>query len=338
MDWTDKVVLITGGTGSFGRKFVEVMLADFKPAKLIVFSRDELKQHEMRQAGLDHPSLRYFLGDVRDLLRLRRAMQGVHLVVHAAALKQVPACEYNPVEAILTNIMGARNVVEAALDSGVERVMAISTDKAVNPVNLYGATKLAAEKLFVQSNVYAGGRETRFSCVRYGNVVGSRGSVVPVFLSQRSEGRVTLTDRRMTRFWLSLEQGVRFTIRCLEQMQGGEVFVPKIPSMRLTDLAEAVAPGCEIELIGIRPGEKLHEVLVSEEESRHSLELEDMYVVEPPGALWFGHDWEGKGKPLGEGFRYASDTNQAWLRVEQLREMVGQVPELQSGEGDWGET
>ena len=334
MDWTEKVVLITGGTGSFGRKFVEVMLADFKPSKLIVFSRDELKQHEMRQAGLDHPSLRYFIGDVRDLLRLRRAMQDVDLVVHAAALKQVPACEYNPVEAILTNIMGARNVVEAALDTGVERVMGISTDKAVNPVNLYGATKLAAEKLFVQSNVYAGGRETRFSCVRYGNVVGSRGSVVPVFLRQRAEGRITLTDRRMTRFWLSLEQGVRFTVRCLEQMQGGEVFVPKIPSMRMTDLAEAVAPGCEIDLIGIRPGEKLHESLVSEEEARHSLELEDMYVVEPAGALWFGHGWKGKGKPLTEGFRYASDANDRWLTVEELAGILSQLPD---GTGSLGE-
>jgi UDP-N-acetylglucosamine 4,6-dehydratase len=334
MDWTEKVVLITGGTGSFGRKFVEVMLADFKPSKLIVFSRDELKQHEMRQAGLDHPSLRYFIGDVRDLLRLRRAMQDVDLVVHAAALKQVPACEYNPVEAILTNIMGARNVVEAALDTGVERVMGISTDKAVNPVNLYGATKLAAEKLFVQSNVYAGGRETRFSCVRYGNVVGSRGSVVPVFLRQRAEGRITLTDRRMTRFWLSLEQGVRFTVRCLEQMQGGEVFVPKIPSMRMTDLAEAVAPGCEIDLIGIRPGEKLHEALLSEEEARHSLEMEDMYVVEPPGALWFGHGWKGKGKPMAEGFRYTSDANDRWLSVEELEDIVGDLPE---GTGSLGE-
>ena len=336
MDWTEKVVLITGGTGSFGRKFVEVMLADFKPSKLIVFSRDELKQHEMRQAGLDHPSLRYFIGDVRDLLRLRRAMQGVDLVVHAAALKQVPACEYNPVEAILTNIMGARNVVEAALDTGVERVMGISTDKAVNPVNLYGATKLAAEKLFVQSNVYAGGRETRFSCVRYGNVVGSRGSVVPVFLRQRAEGRITLTDRRMTRFWLSLEQGVRFTVRCLEQMQGGEVFVPKIPSMRMTDLAEAVAPGCEIDLIGIRPGEKLHEALLSEEEARHSLELEDMYVVEPAGALWFGHGWKGKGKPMVEGFRYTSDANDQWLSVEELGDMVGELPDGTESLGEIG--
>ncbi|MCJ7824223.1 MAG: UDP-N-acetylglucosamine 4,6-dehydratase (inverting), partial [Anaerolineales bacterium] len=265
MNWNEKVVLITGGTGSFGRKFIKVMLEDYKPAKLIVFSRDELKQYEMRAAGFDDPNLRYFIGDVRDLLRLRRAMQGVDIVVHAAALKQVPACEYNPIEAIMTNIIGGRNVVEAALDTGVEKVMALSTDKAVNPINLYGATKLAAEKLFVQSNAYAGGTGTRFSCVRYGNVVGSRGSVVPVFVNQRSKGRITITDERMTRFWLSLEEGVRFTIRCIEQMEGGEVFVPKIPSMRVVDLAKAIAPDAEIEVIGIRPGEKLHEVLISED-------------------------------------------------------------------------
>ncbi|OGT28255.1 MAG: UDP-N-acetylglucosamine 4,6-dehydratase (inverting), partial [Gammaproteobacteria bacterium RBG_16_66_13] len=225
MKWNDKVVMITGGTGSFGRRFVRTMLTDYRPRKLIVFSRDELKQHEMRAEGLDDPNLRYFLGDVRDEARLRRAMQGVDVVVHAAALKQVPACEYNPFEAILTNIMGARNVVEAALDAGVERVMALSTDKAVNPVNLYGATKLAAEKLFIQSNAYAGGRGTRFSCVRYGNVVGSRGSVIPVFLRQRVRGHVTVTDARMTRFWITLEQGVRFTVGCIEQMEGGEVFI-----------------------------------------------------------------------------------------------------------------
>ena len=254
MDWKNEVVLVTGGTGSYGRKFTEVMLADHKPQKLIIFSRDELKQHEMRESGLDHPTLRYFIGDVRDLMRVRRAMEGVDVVVHAAALKQVPACEYNPIEAIMTNIMGARNVVEAALDTGVGKVMAISTDKAVNPINLYGATKLAAEKLFIQSNAYAGGRETRFSCVRYGNVVGSRGSVVPVFMRQRREGRITITDERMTRFWLSIEQGVRFSIRCIEAMEGGEVFVPKIPSMRVVDVAEAVAPDCEIEFIGILAG------------------------------------------------------------------------------------
>jgi UDP-N-acetylglucosamine 4,6-dehydratase len=322
MDWREKVILVTGGTGSFGRKFVEIMLKDYQPGKLIIFSRDELKQHEMRERGFDHPTLRYFIGDVRDPLRLRRAMHGVHIVVHAAALKQVPACEYNPIEAILTNIMGGRNVIEAALDAGVERVMALSTDKAVNPVNLYGATKLAAEKLFVQSNAYAGGSGTRFSCVRYGNVVGSRGSVVPVFLRQRAGGTITITDERMTRFWLTIDQGVRFTIRCIERMLGGEVFVPKIPSMRVVDLARAIAPDSRIERIGIRPGEKMHEVLVSEDEARHTLELDDMFVVEPPDKLWFGHEWEKSGHPLAEGFRYSSDTNPQWLTVEQIQEMV----------------
>lgn len=325
MDWKDKVVLITGGTGSFGRKFTSVMLETYRPAKLIIFSRDELKQHEMRQGGFDGPSLRYFIGDVRDEDRLRRAMHGVDIVVHAAALKQVPACEYNPVEAILTNIMGARNVVEAALDMGVKQVMALSTDKAVNPINLYGATKLAAEKLFVQSNAYAGGTGTRFACVRYGNVVGSRGSVVPVFLSQRATGVVTITDDRMTRFWLSLEQGVRFTIRCIEQMQGGEVFIPKIPSMRVVDLAQALAPGCRVERIGIRPGEKLHEVLISDDEARHTVELDDMFVVTPPGALWFGHAWDGRGRALSEGYRYSSDGNDRWLSVDQIRGIVGDM-------------
>jgi UDP-N-acetylglucosamine 4,6-dehydratase len=322
MNWNDKVVLITGGTGSFGRKFVDIMLRDFHPAKLIVFSRDELKQYEMQEAGFNSPSLRYFIGDVRDPLRLRRAMHGVQVVVHAAALKQVPACEYNPIEAILTNIMGARNVVESAIDAGVERVMALSTDKAVNPINLYGATKLAAEKLLIQSNAYAGGTGTRFSCVRYGNVVGSRGSVVPVFLRQRATGTITVTDPRMTRFWLSLEQGVRFTIRCIEQMQGGEVFVPKIPSMRVVDLARAIAPESKVETIGIRPGEKLHEVLVSEDEARHTLETEDMFVVEPAGALWFGHGWAERGRRLPEDFRYTSDSNASWLSLEEIRALV----------------
>jgi len=322
MDWSNKVVLVTGGTGSFGHKFVEVMMRDHHPAKLIIFSRDELKQHEMRSAGFNHPSLRYFIGDVRDLLRLRRAMQGVHVVVHAAALKQVPACEYNPIEAIMTNIMGGRNVVEAALDCGVERVMALSTDKAVNPINLYGATKLAAEKLFVQSNAYAGGTGTRFSCVRYGNVVGSRGSVVPVFLQQRAQGRITITDERMTRFWLSVEQGARFTIGCIEAMEGGEVFIPKIPSMRVVDLAKAIAPGCTIERMGIRPGEKLHEVLVSEDEARHTVELPEMYVVQPPEEVWFGRAWSGRGRPLPEGFRYSSDTNDQWLDLGEIRSFV----------------
>lgn len=327
MDWSDKVVLVTGGTGSFGKKFIRILLDEYRPLKVIVFSRDELKQHEMRQAGFDDKQLRYFIGDVRDKDRLHRAFNGVDVVVHAAALKQVPACEYNPMEAIKTNILGSSNVIDAALNSGVSRVIALSTDKAVNPVNLYGATKLAAEKLFIQSNSYAGGMATRFACVRYGNVVGSRGSVVPVFLKQRENGVITITDKRMTRFWISLEQGVRFVLRCAEQMLGGEVFVPKIPSMKVVDLAKAIAPRAEIETIGIRPGEKLHEVLISEDEARTTVELEDMYVVQPAESLWFGRDWESHGKPLPDNFRYASNTNTDWLTIEKIREIIHPIEE-----------
>jgi len=322
MDWKEQVVLITGGTGSFGKKFLEIMLREYHPEKLIVFSRDELKQHEMRMAGFDHPSLRYFIGDVRDVERLRRAMHGVDVVVHAAALKQVPACEYNPMEAIKTNILGSGNVVEAALDAGVMKVMALSTDKAVNPVNLYGATKLAAEKLFIQSNAYAGGTATRFSCVRYGNVVGSRGSVIPVFLRQKQDNELTITDDRMTRFWISLEQGARFVIRCIEEMEGGEVFVPKIPSMRVIDVARVIAPEAKLKVIGIRSGEKLHEILIHEDEARTTVELADMFVVQPSAALWFGRAWEEKGRRLPEGFRYASDTNTEWLTIDQIKAIV----------------
>lgn len=325
MNWKEKVVLVTGGTGSFGKAFTRILLDEYQPAKLIVFSRDELKQHEMRVAGFEQENLRYFIGDVRDTHRLQRAMHGVDIVVHAAALKQVPACEYNPMEAIKTNILGTSNVVEAALDAGVKQVMALSTDKAVNPVNLYGATKLAAEKLTVQSNAYAGGRQTRYSCVRYGNVVGSRGSVVPIFLRQREQGRLTITDDRMTRFWLSLEQGVRFVVRCIEQMKGGEVFVPKIPSTTIVDLAKAIAPEAELEVIGIRPGEKLHEVLVSEDEARSTVELEDMYVVQPAVSPWFGYEWRERGSSLPNGFSYASNTNEDWLTVEQIRELVDPI-------------
>ena len=325
MDWNNKVILVTGGTGSFGKKFIEIMLKENPPSKLIVFSRDEQKQHEMRVTGFDHPSLRYFIGDVRDYQRLQRAFEGINFVVHAAALKQVPACEYNPMEAVKTNILGSSNVIDAALDANVERVIALSTDKAVNPVNLYGATKLAAEKLFIQSNAYAGGRNTRFSCVRYGNVVGSRGSVIPVFLHQKKNGVITITDQRMTRFWISLEQGVRFVIRCLEEMHGGEVFVPKIPSMNMMDLAKVVAPNAKIELIGIRPGEKLHEVLISEDEARTVVEMDDMYVVQPAESLWFGREWEKKGKLLPDGFRFASNTNAEWLTIEQLSKMIGLI-------------
>jgi len=325
MDWKDKSVLVTGGTGSFGRKFVEVMMEAYHPNRLIVYSRDELKQHEMRMSGLDYPHLRYFIGDVRDLPRLKRAFNGVDVVVHAAALKQVPACEYNPMEAIKTNILGSSNVVDAALDAGVKRVLALSTDKAVNPVNLYGATKLAAEKLMIQSNAYAGGMTTRFSCVRYGNVVGSRGSVVPLFIQQRANGEITLTDERMTRFWISLDQGVQFVIRCIEEMQGGEVFVPKIPSMKMVDLARALAPSAEIKIIGIRPGEKLHEVLISEDEARSTIELDDMFVVQPAAALWFGHSWSGAGRSLPDGYHYASDNNSDWLTVEEIQKMVAPI-------------
>ena len=248
MNWQEQVVLVTGGTGSFGKKFVEVMLRDYHPQKLIIFSRDELKQHDMRTSGFDHPSLRYFIGDVRDPQRLERAFSGVTVVIHAAALKQVPACEYNPFEAIQTNIMGGRNVIDAAINQGVRRILALSTDKAVNPINLYGATKLCAEKMFVQANAYAGAQNTRFSCARYGNVVGSRGSVIPVFIEQRKRGKITLTDSRMTRFWITLEQGVRFVVGCIEQMHGGEMFVPKIPSMKLTDMAKPSPPAARWKL------------------------------------------------------------------------------------------
>ena len=321
----DKIILITGGTGSFGKKFIQALLKEHKPSKVIVYSRDELKQHEMRQAGFDSPVLRYFIGDVRDRARLERAFHGVDIVVHAAALKQVPVCEYNPQEAIKTNITGTSNVIEAAIDTGVKRVLALSTDKAVNPINLYGATKLAAEKLVVQSNAYAGSGVTRLSCVRYGNVVGSRGSVVPVFIEQRKKGKITITDERMTRFWITLDQGVHFVMNCIEQMQGGEVFVPKIPSMKITELAHAVAPTAKVNVIGIRPGEKLHEVLISEDEARTTVELEKMYVVQPAESLWFGHTWEHQGQILPDGYRFASNTNSEWLTIASLKEIIAPI-------------
>lgn len=323
MDWHKQTVLVTGGTGSFGKQFLRTLLDECHPAKAIVFSRDELKQHEMRMSGFDAPNLRYFIGDVRDRERLRRAMHGVTMVIHAAALKQVPACEYNPMEAIKTNILGSSNVIEAALDAGVQRVVALSTDKAVNPVNLYGATKLAAEKLFIQSNAYAAGLPTRFACVRYGNVIGSRGSVIPLFLRQRDAGGpFTVTDSRMTRFWLTLQQGVRFVLRAAETMHGGEVFVPKIPSTKITDLAAAIAPDLPVQVTGIRPGEKLHEVLIHEDEARAAIELDDMFVVQPAESLWFGREWQTRGTPLPDGFRYASDNNPHWLTIEEIRALI----------------
>jgi UDP-N-acetylglucosamine 4,6-dehydratase len=314
-------ILITGGTGSFGKKCSEILLQEYNPKRLIIFSRDELKQHEMRVGGLDDPRIRYFIGDVRDPERLRRAMVGVDLVIHAAALKQVPACEYNPIEAVQTNVNGARNIIEAALDCGVQRVVALSTDKAVNPINLYGATKLVAEKLFIQANAYRGGAPIRFASVRYGNVVGSRGSVIPLFREQRKTGKITVTDPRMTRFWITLEQGVRFVLRSAEKMQGGEVFIPKIPSMRITDLARVMAPECETQEIGIRPGEKLHEVLVGEDEARQTVELKDSYVI-TPAHPWWRDPAVIEGKPAPSEFRYASDTNDQWLSMDELRKLV----------------
>jgi len=326
MEWSSQVVLVTGGTGSFGRRFINFLLHRYPPRKLIVLSRDELKQHEMRQEYPDtgDSPIRYFIGDVRDAERLHRALNGVDVVVHAAALKQVPACEYNPFEAVQTNIVGAKNVIDAAIDRGVKRVLALSTDKAVNPINLYGATKLCAEKMFVQANAYAGGNGTKFSVCRYGNVMGSRGSVVPVFLQQRASGQITITDPRMTRFWITLEQGVNFVSRCIEDLHGGEIFVPKLPSMTIVDLAKAIAPECAIKEIGIRPGEKLHEVLVSEDEAPQTLELDDMFVVRPAHSWWQVENW-ASGKPLPEKFRYSSNFNMQWLAGDALRTMLDEL-------------
>jgi UDP-N-acetylglucosamine 4,6-dehydratase len=296
------------------------MLNKYGPKRLVIFSRDELKQSEMMARFNNDDRLRFFIGDVRDRDRLERAMHGVDAVFHAAALKQIPFCEYNPFEAIQTNVMGTKNVIDAAIDQGVQRVMAISTDKAVNPINLYGATKLCAEKLVVQGNVYGHPRGTIFGAVRYGNVIGSRGSVIPLFRTQRATGIVTVTHSEMTRFWIRLEEGVEFAIRCAAAMRGGEIFVPKIPSMKIMDLVETIAPGCRVETIGIRPGEKLHEILISEDESRQALELDDMFVLRPVSPSWMIAPWEGKELP--PGFRYSSDTNAAWLSGEQMLEMA----------------
>lgn len=314
----DSVILVTGGTGSFGKIFIETVLKRYRPARIVVYSRDELKQHEMRMNGFDLGCMRYFIGDVRDLPRLRRAMEGVDIVIHAAALKQVPSCEYNPFEAVKTNINGAQNIIDAAIDTGVKKVVALSTDKAVNPVNLYGATKLCAEKIVVQGNAYSKPTGPFFSCVRYGNVIGSRGSVIPLFMEQKKTGTITITDRRMTRFWLTLEEAAALVLKGLRHMQGGEIFIPKIPSMKISDLAEAIAPECTINTIGIRPGEKLHEQLLTEEEGRHAIEYDGMYVVLPNYPWWEQQNYHD-GIPLDEGFHYSSKTNTHWLSVDELR-------------------
>ena len=316
-----KSVLVTGGTGSFGRRFVKTILREYSPRRVVVFSRDELKQYEFQQEIGSDPRVRFFIGDVRDRDRLWRAFDGIDIVVHAAALKQVPAAEYNPFEAIKTNIHGAQNVIDAALDRDVDRVVALSTDKASSPINLYGATKLVSDKLFVDGNAYAGLHKTRFAVVRYGNVVGSRGSVVPHFQRLAATGVIPITDDRMTRFWITLEQGVQFVVRMIAAMQGGELFVPKIPSMRVVDLATAVAPEARIEIVGIRPGEKLHEEMIGVDDARRTRDAGDFYVMHPDLDWWDSTAW-GDAVPVPAGFRYTSDANAEWLTVEDLRRMI----------------
>jgi UDP-N-acetylglucosamine 4,6-dehydratase/5-epimerase len=323
-------VLVTGGTGSFGRRFIETLLRHSRARRLIVFSRDEYKQYEMQQqlAALDSDArLRFFIGDVRDADRLDLATREVEFIVHTAALKQVPAAEYNPFECIRTNVTGAENVVRAALRNGVRKVVALSTDKAANPINLYGASKLASDKIFIAANNLAGSLGTRFAVVRYGNVVGSRGSVIPFFKKLLAEGadHLPITDERMTRFWITLPQGVAFVVTALAMMRGGEIFVPKIPSMRITDLARSMAPDLPLRTVGVRPGEKLHEVMVTEDDSRQTLELDDRYLIEPAFAWWSRGPYLASGAvPVSDGFRYASDTNSDWLDEERLAKLLEQ--------------
>jgi UDP-N-acetylglucosamine 4,6-dehydratase len=324
----DKVILITGGTGSFGKKCTEIILKQYDPKKLIIFSRDELKQWEMaREMGQRFPAskndrMRYFIGDVRDKERLNRAFQGVDYAIHAAALKQVPTLEYNPFEAVKTNIIGAQNVINVAIDQGVKKVIALSTDKAANPINLYGATKLCSDKLFIAGNAYTRRNETIFSVVRYGNVLGSRGSVIPLFLKQREKGFLSITDPNMTRFWITLEQGVKFVLMCLENMVGGELFVPKIPSMRIMDLAKAICPECKTEIVGIRSGEKLHEVMVPKDDARNTVEFKDCYVIKPSFHFFERRFVENDCNPVPEDFEYNSKANTWWLSVDEMRSMI----------------
>ncbi len=322
----DANILITGGTGSFGRACAAAILRRHRPRRLIIFSRDELKQYEMSQAlsVKDHPCLRYFIGDIRDRDRLRRAFLGVDYVIHAAAMKQVPAAEYNPFEAVKTNILGAQNIVDTAIDLGVKKVLALSTDKAANPINLYGATKLCSDKLFIGGNAYAGNAGPRFGVVRYGNVLGSRGSVVPYFLKSRATGKLTVTHPDMTRFWITPQAGVDFVLQSLERMAGGEIFVPKIPSMRVVDMARAIGPECAIEYVGIRPGEKIHEVMIPLYEARNTIEYADHYVILPAFRFFSPAGGEGsrRGRPVAEDFEYRSDTNDRWLTGEELLRLL----------------
>jgi UDP-N-acetylglucosamine 4,6-dehydratase len=329
-------ILITGGTGSLGRKITQSILAGSKSARVVIYSRDEFKQYQMEQAfsAEERSRLRFFLGDVRDLERLRRALEGVDHVIHTAALKQVPAAEYNPFEFVKTNILGAENVISAAIDRDVKHVVALSTDKAANPINLYGATKLCSDKMFVAGNSYSGTHRTRFSVVRYGNVVGSRGSVIPFFLARRKDGVLPITDTRMTRFWITLEQGVALVLNALREMRGGEIWVPNIPSMRVTDLARVVAPDSRHELVGIRPGEKLHEVMIPVDDGRQTLAFGDHFIIKPAFPWWDDH-WHSEkgGKACPEGFYFGSDNNTQWLNDSELVDMIAglDLPEAR----DW---
>jgi UDP-N-acetylglucosamine 4,6-dehydratase/5-epimerase len=325
MNWSDKVVLVTGGTGSFGQKFTEILLRKYKPKAVRIFSRDELKQYEMKRKFGDDNRLSFLIGDVREKERLSRALDGVDIIVHAAALKQVPVCEYNPFEAVQTNIVGAENVINAAIDHNIEKVLALGTDKSVNPVNLYGATKMCMEKIFVAGNSYVGAkRRTKLSCVRYGNVIGSRGSVIPLFLSLKQQGihEYPVTDKRMTRFWITLEQGVEFVVRCLELMKGREIFVPKIPSMKIVDLAKTIDPQATCKEIGIRPGEKINEILITEEEARITKEFADFFLIEPNHPFGRRSHWMKGGKKVPEGFTYTSNGNAWWLTQDEMRKIV----------------
>lgn len=318
-----KNILITGGTGSFGKVFTKYLLNNYKPSKIVILSRDEFKQYQMQSEFENNSLLRYFIGDVRDKERLYRAFHGMNFVIHAAALKQVPAAEYNPFEAIKTNVLGAQNVIEACIDNDVEKVIALSTDKAANPLNLYGATKLCSDKLFVAGNSYAGGRTTRFSVVRYGNVLGSRGSVIPLFKKQKDSGTLTVTDKRMTRFWITLDDAIKLVGKAFHCMVGGEIFIPKIPSMTMLDMAKAIAPECEIKEIGIRPGEKLHEVMIPSDDARHTREYSDHYRIIPEFFNWEGpKEFGNGGDQLPEGFCYSSDMNTQWLTESDLRAII----------------
>ena len=321
-----KSILITGGTGSFGKKCTDIILKRYKPKRLIIFSRDELKQYEMEQvfSAEEYPCMRYFIGDVRDLERLHRAFQGVDYIIHAAAMKQVPAAEYNPFEAIKTNILGAQNIINAAIDCKVKKIIALSTDKAANPINLYGATKLCSDKLFIAGNAYRGTQCTKFSVVRYGNVMGSRGSVIPFFQKKKKCGCLPITDERMTRFWITLEQGVDFVLFCLENMCGGELFVPKIPSMNIMDLAKAIAPECKTSIVGIRPGEKLHEVMISADDARKTLEFENFYIIQPDFNYWKSNNWK-EGRSIADEFEYSSEKNPWFLSIDEMKQTLAAI-------------